>query len=88
MKKILSVLAIVLCLALVSACSNNNFVNTKSTIVDKDIVDNNQYYFYVTYKIDGMEGLFEATIKVSGKTEYDKYDVGDEYTFKRPAPKK
>lgn len=88
MKKILSVLAIVLCLTLVSACSNNNMVNTKSTVVNKEIIDNNQYYFYVTYKIDGMEGEFEATIKVSGKTEYDKYSVGDEYTFKRPAPKK
>jgi hypothetical protein len=41
----------------------------------------------VTYKIEGMEGNFEATIKIDKKAEFDKYSVGDEYIFYRPSPK-
>jgi hypothetical protein len=41
----------------------------------------------VTYKIEGMEGDFDATIKIDKKSEYDKYSVGDEYIFYRPSSK-
>ena len=43
-------------LVLISGCSTDKGVETKSTIVNKEEKYGNQYYFYVTYKIEGMEG--------------------------------
>lgn len=88
MRKIIYIPFLFLCFVLISGCMDNNkYIETKSTITNKGILDSNQYYFYVSYKIEGMDGLFEATIKVKNKTEYDKYDIGDEYIFKRPVAK-
>jgi len=91
MKKLFSICALILCLIMLTSltsCSNSqNMVETKSLIVDKEVKDGNQYYFYVTYHIEGMDGTFDATIKVKNKTVYDQYDIGDEYTFDRPASK-
>ena len=87
MRKIISIIALVILLVLISGCSTNKGVETKSTIVNKEIKDGNQYYFYVTYKIEGMEGDFEATIKIDKKATYDKYSIGDEYIFYRPTSK-
>jgi hypothetical protein len=86
MRKTIILIAFFLLLALVNGCSSNKGVETKSTIVSKDTVNGN-YYFMVTYKIEGMEGNFEATIKIDKKVEFDKYSVGDEYIFYRPSPK-
>jgi hypothetical protein len=87
MKRIISVIALVTLLVLFSGCSTNKGVETKSTINDKQIMDGNQYYFMVTYKIEGMEGDFEATIKIDKKATYDSYNIGDEYIFYRPSAK-
>jgi hypothetical protein len=88
MKKILFVSFLLLCFVLVSGCiDTTKYVETKSTITNKEIIDSNQYYFYVSYNIEGMDGLFEATIKVKNRTDYNKYSIGDEYVFKRPVSK-
>lgn len=87
MKRIISLIALVTLLVLFSGCSTNKGVETKSTIIDKQIIDGNQYYFMVTYKIEGMEGDFEATIKIDKKATYDSYFIGDEYIFYRPSAK-
>lgn len=73
-----------LILVFIAGCTDNNkYVETKSTITNKDVLDSNQYFFYASYEIEGREGLNEVTIKVKNKTEYDQYEVGDEYIFKR-----
>jgi hypothetical protein len=61
-------------------------VETESTIINKEIVSGygNNYQISVTYEIDGVTG-YEATIKVS-KQEFDRVEIGDLYTFERPAP--
>lgn len=87
MKKIIFILMLVTLLVLISGCSTDKGVETKSTIVNKEEKYGNQYYFYVTYKIEGMEGDFEATIKIDKKSTFDSYDIGDEYIFYRPSSK-
>ncbi len=87
MRKSIFVTILVLSL-LVSGCGvSNKYESTKSIITEKEIQNGNQYYFYVSYKIEGTEGEYTATIKISNKTTYDKYEVGDEYVFKRPVAK-
>lgn len=88
MKKLLYLSLLILCLGLLLGCGDNRkYTDTTSTIINKEVQKSNQYYFYVTYKIDGMEGMFDATIKVKNVTEYNKYVIGDEYIFKRPVSK-
>ncbi len=88
MKKLILISVLVIGVLLIGGCSGSpKTVDTKSIIVNKEVVSSNQYYFYVTYKITGMDGDFEATIKVKNQTEYDRYNVGDEYIFKRPVTK-
>ena len=68
----------------ITACGTSNTITTDSTIVNKVAVDAYNYQLLVTYEIDGVSG-YEATIKVT-KREFDRYQIGDTYTFKRPAP--
>lgn len=85
MKKIiLTVLTIMMLLFATTACGPSNMIETESTIVNKVAVDSYNYQLLVTYEIDGVPG-YEATIKVT-KREFDQYQIGDTYTFKRPAP--
>lgn len=86
MRKIIILIAFFLLLAVIGGCSSNKGEETRSTIVNKEVINGN-YYFMVTYKIEGMEGDFDATIKIDKKSEYDKYSVGDEYIFYRPSSK-
>ena len=85
MRKIIIFVSLIFLLTLVSGCSNNKGIEIRSTIVDKKVVESNQYYFLVTYRMENMEGLFEATIKVN-KSTFDRYSIGDIYIFYRPAP--
>lgn len=64
MKKIIFILALVSLLVLFSGCSMDKGIETKSTIVNKEEKYGNPYYFYVTYKIEGMVEDFEVTIKI------------------------
>ena len=88
MRRTALVVFFILLLAFVAACSPRG-LETQSTIVRKEIKDGNQYYFYVTYEavIDGIPGTFEASIKLPGRAEYERYNMGDKYVFWRPAPK-
>jgi serine protease inhibitor len=87
MRKILLILVLITLMILCTGCTTNQGVETKSKIVDKQVIDGNQYYFMVTYKIDGLEGDFEATIKINKKATFDSYAIGDEYIFYRPSTK-
>jgi hypothetical protein len=88
MKRIISVVCCFLVvLMLVSCADTNKYAKTDGLIVRKDILENNQYYFYVEYEIEGMDGKFDATIKVKNETDYNKYDIGDSYVFDRLLPK-
>ncbi len=84
MRKIIVFVSLIFLLTLVSGCSNNKGIEIRSTIVDKKVVESNQYYFLVTYRMENMEELFEATIKVN-KSTFDRYSIGDIYIFYRPA---
>jgi hypothetical protein len=87
MRRIIFVVVILAVLATVGYVltrNNSGYAETTSTIVNKEVVGTNQYYFYVEYEIEGYEGIFTATIKVPNRTIYDRYDVGDKYVFRRP----
>jgi hypothetical protein len=73
LKKLIYITVLILCFALILGCNDNKYVETKSIITNKEIKDSDQYYFYVSYAIEGMDGLFEATIKVKNKSVYDSY---------------
>ena len=85
MKKALLVLFISLLLFTNNACGGSNGqVKTAGTIIQKEVVQNNYYNFYVEYEIEGYEGTFTATIMIKDRKVYDSYEVGDIYMFERP----
>lgn len=83
----IALVLILILLTTIGCAKDNTLVETNSTIIRKDIIGDNQYYFYVEYKIEGHEGTYEATIKLPNKKIYDSYKVGDTYVFERPVPK-
>jgi len=60
--------------------------DTAGTIVRKEVVNGNQYWFHLEYTIDGYDGIFTASIKLRSRAEYGRYEIGDSYRFKRPLP--
>lgn len=88
MKKIVAVLLLLLGLLALAACSEKDTIEVESVVIRKEVLDGDQYYIYVEYPLPGMEGLFEASIKVRNRAEYNRYEVGDTYRLRRPAPKR
>ncbi len=85
MKKLFCVLIVVILLVSVTGCAGSDDIQTPGTLIRKEILDSNQYYFYVEYEIEGQDGIYEATIKVRNAREYNDYEIGDIYMFGRPA---
>ena len=66
------------------ACDDSNTIEVEATITEK-VYRNGQHYFNLSYELEGFHEPLTAQEAVS-KRIYDKYDVGDTYLFKRPAP--
>lgn len=66
------------------ACDRGDTIKVDTIIVSKTTRDGT-YYFNLEYELDGFSTTLTATEKVTQRV-YNQYQVGDRYTFKRPAP--
>ena len=83
MKKGLLIFIIILAISVLAGCIvNNRMEKTDGIITGKEIVNDNEYYFIVSYKIEGKLGNYEYRVKVNS-TVFSTYGVGDSYTFNR-----
>ncbi|TVP94122.1 MAG: hypothetical protein EA374_07930 [Acholeplasmatales bacterium] len=67
-----------------AACDDSNTIEVEATITEK-VIRNGQHYFNLSYELEGFHAPLTAQEAVS-KRVFDRYDVGDTYLFKRPAP--
>ena len=86
MKNFMVKCCLVLILLMFVGCSANQGIRTEGIIAEKQVRQDNQYYFIVDYKIEGMEGEFQLLTKVN-KSTFVRYSVGDLYIFYRPSSK-
>ena len=84
MKRFLLCSLLVLFMVTLIACDDPNMIEVEATITEK-VIRNGQHYFNLSYELEGFHEPVTAQEAVS-KRIYDKYDVGDTYLFKRPAP--
>lgn len=66
------------------ACDRGDTIEVEAVIVSKTTREG-AYYFNLEYELEGFSMPLTAQEKVSQRV-YSQHQVGDTYTFKRPAP--
>lgn len=87
MKRTLAVtLVLILVISMVGCGIFNTYEKTEGIIIRKEIKNDDQYIFYLEYRIEGKSGTYETSVNIKNRIEYDAYNIGDKYIFPRPIP--
>lgn len=82
MKKIVFLLILLSIPLILIGCDDGDYITVEATITEK-VERSGSYYFILSYEREGFFEPLTAEEKVS-KTVFDRYIVGDTYSFKIP----